>query len=95
MVGCGSESVQGDVAFADVLGKMGATVTWGPDSITCTRDPAVRLRGVDVDCGAIPDAAMTLAVVALFADGPTTIRNVYSWRLKETERNVEKGSASS
>lgn len=86
VVGCGSESVQGDVAFADVLGKMGATVTWGPDSITCTRDPAVRLRGVDVDCGAIPDAAMTLAVVALFADGPTTIRSVYSWRLKETER---------
>lgn len=84
--GCGSDSVQGDVAFADVLGKMGATVTWTADSITVTRDPATRLRGVDVDCGAIPDAAMTLAVAALFADGPTTIRNVYSWRLKETER---------
>jgi 3-phosphoshikimate 1-carboxyvinyltransferase len=86
VVGCGSESVQGDVAFANVLEQMGATVTWSPDAITCTRDPAVRLRGVDVDCGKIPDAAMTLAVVALFADGPTTIRNVYSWRLKETER---------
>lgn len=84
--GCGSESVQGDVAFADVMEKMGATVTWAPESITVTRDPSVRLKGVDVDCGKIPDAAMTLAVAALFAEGPTTIRNVYSWRLKETER---------
>lgn len=84
--GCGSESVQGDVAFADVMEQMGATVTWAPDSITVTRDPSVKLKGVDVDCGKIPDAAMTLAVAALFAEGPTTIRNVYSWRLKETER---------
>jgi len=84
--GCGSESVQGDVAFADVMEKMGAKVTWAPDSITVTRDPDVKLQGVDVDCDNIPDAAMTLAVAALFAEGPTTIRNVYSWRLKETER---------
>ena len=84
--GCGSESVQGDVAFANVMEQMGATVTWAPESITVTRDPEVKLRGVDVDCGKIPDAAMTLAVAALFAEGPTTIRNVYSWRLKETER---------
>lgn len=84
--GCGSESVQGDVAFANVMEQMGAEVTWGADSITVTRDPSVRLKGVDVDCGKIPDAAMTLAAAALFADGPTTIRNVYSWRLKETER---------
>lgn len=84
--GCGSESVQGDVAFANVMEQMGATVTWAPESITVTRDPNTRLKGVDVDCGKIPDAAMTLAVAALFADGPTTIRNVYSWRLKETER---------
>lgn len=84
--GCGSESVQGDVAFANVMEQMGATVTWTADSITCTRDPDVKLKGVDVDCDKIPDAAMTLAVAALFAEGPTTIRNVYSWRLKETER---------
>lgn len=84
--GCGSESVQGDVAFANVMEKMGATVTWEAESITVTRDPSEKLKGVDVDCGEIPDAAMTLAVAALFADGPTTIRNVYSWRLKETER---------
>ena len=86
VVGCGSSSVQGDVAFANVLEQMGATITWDEDSITATRDLSRRLKGVDVDCGKIPDAAMTLAVVALFADGPTTIRNVYSWRLKETER---------
>ncbi|GFH59248.1 hypothetical protein CTEN210_15724 [Chaetoceros tenuissimus] len=84
--GCGSESVQGDVAFANVMEQMGAKVTWAPESITVTRDPDVKLKGVDVDCGKIPDAAMTLAVAALFAEGPTTIRNVYSWRLKETER---------
>jgi 3-phosphoshikimate 1-carboxyvinyltransferase len=84
--GCGSESVQGDVAFANVMEQMGATVKWAPESITVTRDPNKKLKGVDVDCGKIPDAAMTLAVVALFAEGPTTIRNVYSWRLKETER---------
>ena len=84
--GCGSESVQGDVDFANVMEQMGATVTWAPESITVTRDPATKLKGVDVDCGKIPDAAMTLAVAALFAEGPTTIRNVYSWRLKETER---------
>mmetsp|Transcript_28616 Transcript_28616/g.42306 ORF Transcript_28616/g.42306 Transcript_28616/m.42306 type:complete len:527 (+) Transcript_28616:178-1758(+) len=82
--GCGSKSVQGDVAFANVLEQMGATVTWDDASITVTRNGP--LKGVDVDCGKIPDAAMTLAVVALFAEGPTTIRNVYSWRLKETER---------
>ena len=84
--GCGSASVQGDVAFANVMEQMGATVTWEPEAITVTRDPTTKLKGVDVDCGKIPDAAMTLAVAALFAEGPTTIRNVYSWRLKETER---------
>jgi len=84
--GCGSESVQGDVAFADVMEQMGAKVTWAAESITVTRDPDTKLKGVDVDCGKIPDAAMTLAIAALFAEGPTTIRNVYSWRLKETER---------
>ena len=86
--GCGADSVQGDVAFATVLERMGAKVEWGSDTITVSRDPARDgpLRGVDVDCGEIPDAAMTLAVLALFAEGPTTIRNVASWRVKETER---------
>lgn len=85
--GCGLASVQGDIAFVNVLEQMGATVTWTADSITVSRDKVNNpLIGVDVDCGKIPDAAMTLAVVALFAKGSTTIRNVYSWRLKETER---------
>lgn len=88
--GCGSESVQGDVKFAKVLEQMGATVEWTPNSITVSRkmDGSQPLKGVDVDCGEIPDAAMTLATVALFVkDGkPTAIRNVYNWRVKETER---------
>lgn len=86
--GCGSESVQGDARFARVLEKMGATVEYTPNSITVSRDPNVQLQGVDEDCGDIPDVAMTLAVVGLFAKGETRIRNVYNWRVKETERMV-------
>lgn len=90
VVGCGSESVQGDVKFAKVVEQMGATIEWQPNSITVSRklDGSQPLKGVDVDCGEIPDAAMTLATLALFVqDGaPTAIRNVYNWRVKETER---------
>jgi 3-phosphoshikimate 1-carboxyvinyltransferase len=84
--GCGSDSLQGDVAFASVLERMGAKVEWTPTSVTVTGPPRGQLRGVDADCVDIPDAAMTLAVAALFAEGTTTIRNVGSWRVKETER---------
>lgn len=84
--GCGRDSVQGDVEFANVLEMMGANVVWGPNSITVSRDPGTKLRGVDVDCVDIPDAAMSLAPTALFAEGSTAIRNVYNWRVKETER---------
>jgi len=86
--GCGLDSVQGDIEFADVLEQMGANVIRTKDSLAVNglKEGFTKLKGVDVDCGRIPDAAMTLAAVALFADGPTTIRNVYSWRLKETER---------
>lgn len=86
--GCGSESVQGDARFAKVLEKMGADVQYGPNSITVSRKQGVSLMGVDEDCGDIPDVAMTLAVVGLFAKGRTAIRNVYNWRVKETERMV-------
>ena len=86
VVGCGSESVQGDVKFANVLEQMGATVEWEANSITVSRKEGTKLKGVDVDCDEIPDAAMTLAPVALFAEGPTKIRNVYNWRLKECDR---------
>lgn len=86
--GCGKDSVQGDARFAEVLQKMGADVSYGPNSITVTRKENVQLKGIDEDCGDIPDVAMTLAVVGIFAEGKTTIRNIYNWRVKETERMV-------
>ena len=86
--GCGSESVQGDARFAKVLEKMGCTVKYTSESITVSRDINKPLIGIDEDCGDIPDVAMTLAIVGLFAQGKTTIRNVYNWRVKETERMV-------
>ncbi len=82
--GVGRASVQGDVAFADTLVAMGATIHSGDDWLEASREG--RLRGIDFDCNTIPDAAMTAAVVALFADGPTTLRNIGSWRVKETDR---------
>jgi len=82
--GAGSASVQGDVAFAHLLEAMGARVLWGPDWIETSSTGA--LRGVDYDCGAIPDAAMTAAIVALFAQGRTRLRGIGSWRVKETDR---------
>ena len=87
VVGCGSESVQGDIGFAKVLEDMGATVEWQPNSITVSREPGTRLKGVDVDCGSIPDAAMTLATVALFCEGPTATEMLHM-APKETERMV-------
>lgn len=91
--GCGSESLQGDVRFAEVMGLMGAKVEWAPYSITITGPSREELQGIDHDCNDIPDAAMTLAVVAMFAQGKTAIRNVYNWRVKETERMKVRGSA--
>jgi 3-phosphoshikimate 1-carboxyvinyltransferase len=67
---------------------MGADVIYGPNFITVSRKEGVPLVGVDEDCGDIPDVAMTLAVVGMFATGRTAIRNVYNWRVKETERMV-------
>ncbi len=81
--GVGKLSVQGDKHFADVLEKMGAEVTWGDESITVVGKP---LTAVDMDMNHIPDAAMTIATTALFAQGTTTIRNIYNWRVKETDR---------
>ncbi len=81
--GVGKLSVQGDKHFADVLEKMGAEVNWSDESITVVGKP---LTGVDMDMNHIPDAAMTIATTALFAKGSTTIRNIYNWRVKETDR---------
>lgn len=86
--GCGTSSVQGDAAFATVLEKMGARVSWGPNWIEAAASNSPKLRALDIDMIDMPDAAMTLAVLALFADGPTTIRGIGSWRVKETERVV-------
>jgi len=84
--GVGRDSVQGDVAFADALAGMGAVVKAGSDWIEASAPADGRLRAFDLDLNHIPDAAMTLAVTALFADGPCRIRNVGSWRVKETDR---------
>ena len=81
--GCGTESIQGDSRFAAVLEQMGAKVDWSPRQVKLTGST---LNGIDVDMNQMPDAAMTLAVTALFASGPTAIRNIYNWRVKETER---------
>jgi 3-phosphoshikimate 1-carboxyvinyltransferase len=86
--GCGTDSVQGDAAFAGVLEKMGARVERGLDWIACQAGPDGELRGLDIDMVDMPDAAMTLATLALFADGPTRISGIGSWRVKETERVV-------
>jgi len=81
--GLGRDSVQGDLAFLDVLEKMGARVE--RDSTSIFVAPG-QLNGVDMDLNEIPDAAMTVAVLALFARGPSRLRNIYSWRVKETDR---------
>lgn len=81
--GVGKLSVQGDKHFADVLEKMGAEISWSDESITVVGKP---LTAIDMDMNHIPDAAMTIATTALFATGTTTIRNIYNWRVKETDR---------
>ncbi|MCL4409606.1 3-phosphoshikimate 1-carboxyvinyltransferase [Aliidiomarina haloalkalitolerans] len=83
--GVGTESLQGDKEFAKVLAQMGAEVDYQPRSIAVSRG-VQPLRGGDFDLNEIPDAAMTIATTALFAKGPTAIRNIYNWRLKETDR---------
>ncbi len=80
----GADSLQGDTAFAQVLADMGAGVTVAEDHIAVRH--AGPLRGIDADLNHIPDAAMTVAALAVLAEGPTTIRNVGNWRVKETDR---------
>ncbi|MGC8807236.1 MAG: bifunctional 3-phosphoshikimate 1-carboxyvinyltransferase/cytidylate kinase [Thiomonas sp.] len=86
--GVGQSSIQGDVEFARVLERLGAQVRWGEDFIeTFGLQPGLTaLRGGEIDCIAIPDAAMTLAMTALFAAEPTTLTSIGSWRVKETDR---------
>ena len=84
VIGCGTDSLQGDAQFAKIMEMMGAEVQWKANQITVRGSG--NLKGIDVDMNEMPDAAMTLAVAALFAKGTTAIRNIYNWRLKETER---------
>ena len=85
--GVGADSIQGDIRFMDAAAQMGAKITSGPNWLEIHRG-AWPLKGITLDCNHIPDAAMTLAVMALYADGPTTLRNIASWRVKETDRIV-------
>lgn len=83
VTGIGKKSIQGDIQFADALEKMGAEIEWGDDYVISR---VGELKAVDMDFNHIPDAAMTIATTALFAQGTTAIRNVYNWRVKETDR---------
>ena len=82
--GVGRNSIQGDVRFAETLARMGAKIEMGDDWIEASS--MGRLKALDADLNHIPDAAMTIAIAALFAEGTTTIRNIASWRVKETDR---------
>ncbi|WP_114810198.1 3-phosphoshikimate 1-carboxyvinyltransferase [Paraburkholderia kururiensis] len=86
--GVGRASIQGDVGFADAIEKMGADIIMGDDWIEVRGSGRVGggLEAIDMDFNLIPDAAMTIAVTALFARGTTTLRNIASWRVKETDR---------
>ncbi|HEY0843499.1 3-phosphoshikimate 1-carboxyvinyltransferase [Methylotenera sp.] len=84
VAGLGKDSIQGDVRFADALALMGGNISYGDNHITATK--AANINTIDIDCNHIPDAAMTLAIVALFAKGTSTLRNIASWRVKETDR---------
>ena len=85
--GVGADSIQGDIRFVEAAQLMGAQVKSGPNWLEIMRG-AWPLKGIELDCNHIPDAAMTLAVMALYADGPTTLTNIASWRVKETDRIV-------
>ena len=97
--GIGKNSIQGDVKFTHALQQMGVTISFGSEygtrrfgdpygdnHITAEKTSKGKLKPIDLDCNHIPDAAMTLAIMALFADGITTLRNIASWRVKETDR---------
>jgi 3-phosphoshikimate 1-carboxyvinyltransferase len=82
--GVGNDSIQGDVRFVEALRQMGATITMGDNWIEAKSNGT--LKAIDADFNHIPDAAMTVAVAALYANGPSTLRNIGSWRVKETDR---------
>lgn len=83
LYGLPEDSVQGDIKFLDVLAQMGAKIKKTESSVIIKKS---KLHGIDIDMNAMPDAAMTLVPLALYTDGPITIRNIASWRVKETDR---------
>ena len=84
--GIDANSIQGDIAFARYLEKMGAEIEWGDGFISVSAPCDLKLQAFDIDANAIPDAAMTFAIIALAAQGTSCIRNIASWRVKETDR---------
>ena len=82
--GINKDSIQGDLKFLDIISKMGAKIEYKSDSIQVSK--ASNIKGLEIDCIEIPDAAMTLAIMAVFADKPTKLKNIGSWRVKETDR---------
>lgn len=84
--GINKDSIQGDLKFLDIISKMGAKIEYKSDSIQVSK--ASNLKGLEIDCIEIPDAAMTLAIMAVFADKPTKLKNIGSWRVKETDRII-------
>ena len=84
VTGLGQSSIQGDVRFADAVKLMGGNIHYDVNHIQSSQAKAI--QAIDLDCNHIPDAPMTLAILALFADGTTTLRNIASWRVKETDR---------
>ena len=85
ILGVGADSIQGDIRFIEAAQAMGAQVESGPNWLQVSRG-SWPLKAIDLDCNHIPDAAMTLGVMALYANGTTTLRNIASWRVKETDR---------
>ena len=85
ILGLGEHSIQGDIRFIDAARLMGANITTGANFLEIHANPEP-LKGIDLDCNHIPDAAMTLVMMALFAKGETVLRNIGSWRVKETDR---------
>ena len=94
VAGVGKDSIQGDIKFAEELEKLGAEISYTDTNVSIlkhmntitAKTSKKKIKGFDLDCNHIPDAAMTLAILALFADGTTTLRNIASWRVKETDR---------
>ena len=84
--GVGQASIQGDIQFVEILKQMGATVRMGANWIEALGPLSQKLRAIDADLNHIPDAAMTVAILALFAEGPSMLRNIGNWRVKETDR---------